>query len=92
MKVIGQFRDVDKPDRFVWIRAFMSREQALFGGATRDGEDLDGLIGDQRREDGRSCPRVFQHHRWNVDDASVAVAKRTVGAGEFPHAVAAWGC
>jgi NIPSNAP protein len=32
MKVVGQFRDLDKPDRFVWIRAFKdmpSRAEAL---------------------------------------------------------------
>ena len=32
MKVIGQFRDVDNPDRFVWLRGFRdmaSRAQAL---------------------------------------------------------------
>jgi NIPSNAP len=32
MRVIGQFRDLDKPDRFVWLRSFpdmTTREQAL---------------------------------------------------------------
>jgi hypothetical protein len=32
MKVIGQFRDLDNPDRFVWLRGFRdmpSRAQAL---------------------------------------------------------------
>jgi len=40
MKVIGQFRDLDNPNRFVWLRGFLdmpSRAQALkdfYGGAT----------------------------------------------------------
>ena len=32
MKVIGQFRDLERPDRFVWLRGFSdmpSRKQAL---------------------------------------------------------------
>src|SRR5882672_12399242 len=33
-------------------REHMPGEQAMLGGETRDAENLDGLIGDQRREDG----------------------------------------
>ncbi len=70
----------------------MPGEQAMLGGDTRDAEDLDGLIGDQRPQDRGSSAWVFQHHRGHVHDASVAVAERTIGADEFPHAVAACGC
>ena len=33
----------------------MPGEQAMLGGETRNGEDLDGLIGDQRRQDAAAC-------------------------------------
>ena len=42
-------------------REHMPGQQAMLGGETRDGEDLDELIGDQRREDRRRGPRVLQH-------------------------------
>jgi len=70
----------------------MPGEQAMLGGDTRDAEDLDGLIGDQRCEDSGSGAWVFQHHRGHVHDASVAVEQRTIGADEHPHAVTACGC
>jgi hypothetical protein len=64
----------------------------MLGRETRDGEDLDELIGDQRREDCRRGPRVPQHHRWDIDYSPVVVTQRPVGANEFPHAVTACGC
>src|SRR5262245_50368234 len=39
MRIIGQFRDVDRPDRFVWLRGFPDMErrrqslEAFYGGA-----------------------------------------------------------
>src|SRR5438876_7337251 len=43
MKVIGQFRDLERPDRFVWLRGFSdmpSRKQMLadFYGGPEEGE------------------------------------------------------
>ena len=44
MKVIGQFRDLERPDRFVWLRGFSdmpSRKQMLadfYGGPEEEGE------------------------------------------------------
>ena len=67
----------------------MPGEQAMLGGEAGDAEDLDGLIGDQRREDGGRIPWGVQRHGGHVDDAPVAVAQRAVGADEFAHAVAA---
>src|SRR5262245_55888130 len=68
----------------------MPGEQAVLGRQAGDGEYLDGLIGDQRGEH-RGCRAwVFEDDRRNVDDASVAVAKRTIAADEFPDAVTAW--
>jgi hypothetical protein len=64
----------------------------MFGGETRDGEDLDELIGDKRGEDGRRGSRVLQHHGRDIDHASVVVTQRPIGADEFPHAVTACGC
>jgi hypothetical protein len=63
----------------------------MLRGETRDGEDLDGLISDQRREDRRRGPRVLQHHGRDVDYAPVVVTQRPVGADEFSHAVTACG-
>jgi hypothetical protein len=59
----------------------------MLGGETRNREDLDGLIGDQRRQDDGSCAWVLQQHRGHVHDASVAIAQRTVGAHEFAYSV-----
>jgi len=73
-------------------REHMPGEQAMLGGDTRDTEDLDGRIGDQQRENGGSCAWVFRHHCGHVYEASVAIAERTKGADEFPHAVTAGGC
>ena len=47
MKVIGQFRDLDNPDRFVWLRGFpdmpsRARSLAQFYGGAYEGEDLAG--------------------------------------------------
>ena len=87
--------DIRHRDRRAGARAarhHMPGEQAVLRRQTRHGEDLDGLIGDQRREDRRGGTRVLQHHSRDVDDASVAVTQRAVGADEFPHAVTACGC
>ena len=67
-------------------------EQAVLRRETRHGEDLDGLIGDQWRENRGRGTRVFQHHSRDVDDAPIAVTQRAIGADEFPHAVTACGC
>src|SRR6266850_8018979 len=66
-------------------REHMPGEKAMLGGDTRDGEDLDGLIGDQRRQDDGSGSWVFQEHSGHVHDASVAIAQWTVGAHEFAY-------
>jgi hypothetical protein len=38
----------------------MPGEEAMLGGETGDAEDLDGLIGDQRTENGRRVPWVVE--------------------------------
>ena len=68
----------------------MPGEQAIAGGEAGDAEDLDGLIGDQRREDGRRIPWGVEGHGGHIDHAPVAAAQRAVGVDEFAHAVAAW--
>jgi hypothetical protein len=65
----------------------MPGEKTMLGGDTRHGEDLDGLIGDQRRQDDGSGSWVFQEHSGHVHDASVAIAQWTVGAHEFAYSV-----
>src|SRR5258705_822127 len=70
-------------------REHMPGEEAMSCGDTGDTEDFNGLIGDQRAEDGRGVPWVVERHGRHVDDATVAVAQRAVGENEFAHAVAA---
>src|SRR5260370_20138710 len=55
IQVIGQFRDVDDPNRFVWLRGFRdmaSRAKALqnfYGGALRD----------RHRDEAHITPRLY---------------------------------
>ena len=61
----------------------------MAGGQTRDGEDLDGFLGEERRQRGRGNPRIAERERGQAHGLALVVAQRTVGADEFADAVAA---
>src|SRR5688572_7593452 len=69
----------------------MPGEEAILRGQTRDGEDLNRLICEQRCEDPGCRAWVVQYHRGHIHDAPVAITQRTVGAHQLANAMAASG-